>query len=61
MRDPENISAVAALEIQWMGFIFFPRSPRFFEGEAIALPEDVERVGVFVNAETDDILKKRSN
>ncbi len=58
MRDPENISAVAALGIQWMGFIFFPRSPRFFEGETIALPKAVERVGVFVNAETGEILKK---
>lgn len=29
MRDAENIRQVAALGIDWMGFIFFPKSPRY--------------------------------
>lgn len=29
MRDKDNIRAVAALDINWMGFIFFPKSPRY--------------------------------
>ena len=29
MRDPENIRAVENLDIDWMGFIFWPQSPRF--------------------------------
>ena len=28
MRSPQNIQAVAQLEIDWMGFIFYERSPR---------------------------------
>ena len=28
MREPENIRAVAQLDIDWMGFIFYPKSPR---------------------------------
>ena len=29
MRDPENIRRVATVGIDWMGFIFYARSPRF--------------------------------
>ena len=29
MRDPENIRAVAALGPDYMGFIFYPLSPRY--------------------------------
>ena len=28
MREPENIRAVAQLDIDWMGLIFYPKSPR---------------------------------
>ncbi len=31
MRDPENIKAVAALPISMMGFIFYPKSPRYVQ------------------------------
>ncbi|MCD7930399.1 MAG: phosphoribosylanthranilate isomerase [Tannerellaceae bacterium] len=29
MREPENIQQIAALCIDWMGFIFYPKSPRY--------------------------------
>ena len=29
MRDADNIKAVAALDIDLMGFIFYPQSPRY--------------------------------
>lgn len=29
MRDAQNIRDVAALDIDLMGFIFYPKSPRF--------------------------------
>ena len=29
MREPENIRAIEQLDIDWMGFIFWPDSPRF--------------------------------
>lgn len=29
MREPENIRSIAALGIDWMGLIFYPKSPRY--------------------------------
>ncbi|MCC8171780.1 MAG: phosphoribosylanthranilate isomerase [Parabacteroides sp.] len=52
---PENIRQVAALEISWMGFIFYPPSPRFAGGlpaaALAAVPASIRKVGVFVNEE----------
>ena len=52
MRDPSNIAQVAALKPDYMGFIFYDKSPRF-AGTTLELPdlfpEHVEKVGVFVN------------
>ncbi len=31
MREPRNIQEVAALAVNWIGFIFYERSPRFVE------------------------------
>ena len=31
MRDPDNISRLSALDIHWMGFIFYGASKRFTE------------------------------
>lgn len=31
MRDADNIRQVAALDIDWMGFIFYPQSPRYVQ------------------------------
>ena len=62
MRDPENITAVASLRPQYLGFIFYPKSPRFV-GESFDipgnLPESIKRVGVFVNETNAVILAKR--
>jgi len=57
MRDAENVRQVAALGIDMMGFIFYPKSPRCFKGldhESQVFPrtemeKKVKRVGVFVN------------
>ena len=61
MRDPENITAVASLRPQYLGFIFYPRSPRFV-GESFDipgnLPASIKRVGVFVNEANAVILEK---
>lgn len=60
MREPENIQQVAALEPDYMGFIFYEGSKRFCEGhitpELLAeLPAGIQKVGVFVNESTDNI------
>lgn len=59
MRDAVNIQRVGELHPDYMGFIFYPRSPRFvgdyFQIPA-AFPDNVLKVGVFVNESTDVIL-----
>ncbi len=59
MRDPENIRQVDAIEgVDWMGFIFFPRSPRHVSEVLTYLPQHCKRVGVFVNAPVEDIASR---
>lgn len=64
MREVENIAAVGALPIDMMGFIFYSKSSRFVPDELAerlteeVLPEKVQRVGVFVNAELDEVLNR---
>ena len=60
MRDAENIMEVASLSPDYMGFIFYPKSPRYV-GEAFRIPSDfptnIIRTGVFVNEPNDSILE----
>lgn len=56
MKYPENISAVAALQPDYMGFIFYPQSPRF-AAELDAIEVSAFRTGVFVN-ENEGKVKK---
>lgn len=58
MRDPQNIRAVELLGIDWLGFIFAPKSPRYVSERPTYLPTKAKRVGVFVNADIEDILEK---
>ena len=63
MRDAENIAAVGSLRPQYMGFIFYSKSPRFV-GDSFDipanLPASIKRVGVFVN-EANAVIINRSN
>lgn len=61
MRDPENIrELIDQVKPDWMGLIFYPKSPRFVSDQSAnqiaGFP--VKRVGVFVNEEEDQILKR---
>ena len=51
MCEPENIEKVAQLGVDMMGFIFYPKSPRFASQsvDRTAADKNVCRVGVFVN------------
>ena len=67
MRDAENIRAVAQLDIDLMGFVFFPKSPRYVledpgfaermqlktMGGTCRMPE---KVGVFVDEMPQNII-----
>jgi phosphoribosylanthranilate isomerase len=59
MRDEHNIRAVEHLDIDWMGFIFYPLSSRYVGEQLSYLPEKVTRVGVFVN-EQPEIVRERT-
>ena len=58
MREPENLRSVAALEPDFVGLIFYPKSPRYISSERAAdLPQfpKIRRVGVFVNEPVEAI------
>lgn len=60
MQDPENIRELGELRPDYMGFIFYENSKRYAGATpsfAIedALPDSVEKVGVFVNEEIGEI------
>lgn len=60
MRDAENIRDVGALHPDYMGFIFYARSPRCclgIDSEIIRnLPKEIEPVMVTVDMNEDEIL-----
>lgn len=49
MRQADNIRAVEALGVDWMGFIFYPKSPRYVSSVPDYLPNGTRLAGVFVN------------
>lgn len=58
MKYPENMLEVGALLPDYMGFIFWEKSARYFDGILPELPKSVKKVGVFVNATLEEILSK---
>lgn len=61
MREPENIRRlISEVKPDWMGLIFYPKSPRFVsDKQARELREfPVKKVGVFVNENEAEILRK---
>lgn len=58
MKHPENISEVAKLQPDYMGFIFYEKTPRYFEAEIPKLDPNLKKTGVFVNASVEYILEK---
>ncbi|WP_445737957.1 phosphoribosylanthranilate isomerase [Mariniflexile sp.] len=58
MKYQDNIQQVAALQPDYLGFIFYDKSARHFDGIIPKLPESIKRVGVFVDAELDDVIEK---
>ena len=58
MKYPENILEVGSLLPDYMGFIFWEKSARYFDGIIPELPKSIKKVGVFVNAPLNEILEK---
>ncbi len=63
MKNAENITQVLDLQPDWMGFIFYPFSPRNVEEDLAYEIQDFDwghtnRVGVFVESDLAFILRK---
>jgi len=61
MKYRDNILSVASLQPDYLGFIFYQRSKRHFDGVLPELEPTIKKTGVFVNEElgtiTDTIIK----
>lgn len=63
MRQSENIQQLLRLEPDYMGFIFYGKSPRNAESvlneELLKeFPETTKKIGVFVNAPIQELMEK---
>ena len=58
MKYEKNIEAIASLEPDFLGFIFYKKSSRYFDDVMPSLPSTIKKVGVFVDAPIEDVLDK---
>jgi phosphoribosylanthranilate isomerase len=62
MRDSQNILALAKLQPDYIGFIFYAKSARFTSGVLEkkilkALPKGIKKTGVFVNESLEKVIE----
>ncbi len=58
MKYKDNIQAIAQLQPDYLGFIFYKKSSRYFSGNIPKLPNSIKKVGVFVNASESEVIQK---
>ncbi|MDO1501325.1 phosphoribosylanthranilate isomerase [Winogradskyella maritima] len=61
MKYRDNIEALSWLQPDYMGFIFYDKSSRYFDGQIPSVSKSIKKTGVFVNEEMDlviDLIKK---
>ena len=59
MRDAQNIREIDAIQgVDMMGFIFWPGSKRYVAEKPEYLPQNCMRVGVFVDADLEEVVAK---
>jgi phosphoribosylanthranilate isomerase len=56
MKYPDNILEVGSLLPDYLGFIFWEKSARYFDGTIPTLPQSIKKIGVFVNASKEEIV-----
>ena len=61
MKYAGNLKELVALAPDYVGFIFFPESPRYMAktlspADLQGVPEDIKKTGVFVNGNTEAML-----
>ncbi len=61
MREPDNIQELIKVKPDFMGFIFYPKSPRYVDEMdddlIMRIPISISKVGVFVNESLDNIIE----
>ena len=57
MKYQDNIKMVAALQPDYLGFIFYDKSIRYFQGDIPEISQTIKKVGVFVDAELQEVIK----
>lgn len=63
MKIPENIEKIAKSRLDYIGFIFYPKSKRFVGDlniKDLRIPSHIQKTGVFVNEEVGSIQKLAS-
>ena len=58
MKYQDNLIDIAELQPDYLGFIFYEKSARFFNGIIPKLPKNIKKVGVFVDASIEEIVEK---
>jgi phosphoribosylanthranilate isomerase len=62
MKFTENIRKIASLQPDMIGFIFYPKSPRYVNNPKdiaqLFIPPSIKKIGVFVNETKEMILQK---
>tara|TARA_X000000950_G_scaffold279829_1_gene373251 strand:- start:1938 stop:2555 length:618 start_codon:yes stop_codon:yes gene_type:complete len=58
MKLTSNIIEVSKINPDYMGFIFWEKSKRFFNGTIPSISENIKKTGVFVNSPISFILNK---
>jgi len=58
MKFPENMEEIALLQPDYLGFIFYEKSARYFENTIPNIDNSIQKVGVFVNATFAEIEEK---
>jgi len=63
MKDAGNIREVVKASPQFLGFIFYPKSPRYVKGslspeDMKLIPPHIKKVGVFVDEDLDTVIKE---
>lgn len=56
MKYVENIQQIAELQPDYLGFIFYEKSKRNFEGIIPDLPNTIKKTGVFVNEHLEIVI-----
>lgn len=57
MKYQDNIEQVATLQPDYLGFIFYEKSARYFNSTIPHLPKSIKKIGVFVDANLDEVIK----